>query len=65
MWTLEMDDVADMAKQGIVSGTIRAGDEIVVVGNPARDGSNALFIRTLHRPADEFEYEEDWPLSAE
>ena len=58
-WKLELDDVRDMAKQGIVPGTIRAGDEIVVVGNPARDGSNSLFIRKLHRPADSLDYLED------
>lgn len=59
VWTLEMDDIADLAKQGIVSDTIRAGDEIVIVGHPARDGSNSLFIRMLNRPADGLEYEED------
>ena len=59
VWTLELDDIRDLAKQGIVSDTIRAGDEIVIVGHPARDGSNSLFIRTLRRPADGLEYEED------
>jgi len=59
VWTLELDDIGDLAKQGIVSDTIRAGDEIIIVGHPARDGSNSLFIRTLRRPADGLEYEED------
>ena len=59
VWTLELDDIGDLAKQGIVADTIRAGDEIVIVGHPARDGSNSLFIRTLRRPADGLEYEED------
>jgi len=59
VWRLELDDISDMEKQGIVSDTIRAGDEIVIVGHPARDDSNSLFVRTLRRPADGLEYEED------
>ena len=59
VWRLELDDPQDLADQGIVSGTIRAGDQIVVVGNPARDGSNAMFVQRMRRPADGLEYEED------
>ena len=59
VWILELDDLIDLAKQGIVSDTLRPGDEIQVVGNPARDGSNSLFVRRLHRPADGLDYEED------
>ena len=59
VWMLELDDIADLAKQGIVSGTLRAGDTIVVEGNPARDGSNSLFVQRLHRPSDGLDYEED------
>ena len=59
VWILELDDLIDLAKQGIVSDTLRRGDEIQVVGNPARDGSNSLFVRRLHRPADGLDYEED------
>ena len=59
VWTLEMDDVADMAEQGITSETLRAGDEIVVFGFPARDGSRLLHVERLHRPSDGLEYEDD------
>jgi len=56
---LEMDDVEDMAEQGISSETLLAGDEIVVFGFPARDGSRLLHIERLRRPADGLEYEDD------
>ena len=59
VWTLEMDDVADMAEQGITSETLRAGDEIVVFGFPARDGSRVLHVERLHRPSDGLKYEDD------
>ena len=59
VWTLEMDDVADMAEQGITSETLRAGDEIVVFGFPARDGSRLLHVERLHRPSDGLAYEDD------
>ena len=59
VWTLELDDITDLAKQGIVSDTLRIGDGIQVEGNPSRDGSNSLFVRRLHRPADGLDYEED------
>lgn len=59
VWTLELDDPGDLQEQGIFSNTIRAGDEIVVTGNPARDGSAALFVQTLRRPADGLNYRDD------
>ena len=59
VWTLEMDDIADMAEQGISSETLHVGDEIIVFGFPARDGSNSLHIERLQRPSDGLEYEDD------
>ena len=59
VWTLEMDDAEDILEQGIVSDTIRAGDVVVATGNPARDGSEAMFVRTLTRPSDGLEYYDD------
>ena len=58
-WTLEMDDVEDMAEQGVTSETLLVGDEIVVFGFPARDGSRQLHIERFHRPSDGLEYEDD------
>lgn len=59
IWTLEMDDADDIVRQGIVADTIQAGDVVVATGNPARDGSGALFVRTMTRPADGLEYYDD------
>ncbi len=58
-WTLEMDDVEDMAEQGVTSETLLVGDEIVVFGFPARDGSRLLHIERFQRPSDGLEYEDD------
>ena len=58
-WTLEMDDVEDMAEQGVTSETLLVGDELVVLGFPARDGSQLLHIERFHRPSDGLVYEED------
>jgi len=59
LWTLEMDDIADMAEQGISSDTLRAGDVLIIFGFPARDGSRLLHIERLQRPSDGLEYEDD------
>lgn len=59
VWTLEMDDIADMAEQGVSSDTLRVGDELVIFGFPARDGSRLLHIERLQRPSDGLEYEDD------
>lgn len=59
VWTLEMDDADDIVDQGIVADTIRPGDVVVATGNPARDGSDGLFVRTMTRPADGLEYYDD------
>ena len=59
VWTLEMDDIEDMAEQGISSETLHVGDEVIIFGYPARDGSNLLHIERLRRPSDGLEYEDD------
>ena len=59
IWTLEMDDAEDIRAQGIEADTIRPGDIVVATGNPARDGSAAMFVRSMHRPADGLDYYDD------
>ena len=59
VWALEMDDVADLAEQGVTSKTLRAGDKLVIFGFPARDGSRLLHVEWLHRPSDGLKYEDD------
>ena len=56
-WVFEWDDATDLAEdEGYTADTIRPGDTLIISGNPARDGSNLVFIRTLRRPADGLEY---------
>ena len=50
VWMLELDDIADLAKQGIVSGTLRAGDTIVVEGN-SRQRRLELAVRAKAAPS--------------
>jgi len=55
-WTLEWSSKSRLDARGFTAETLRPGDEIVVSGGPARDGSRALFVGQLKRPADGFEY---------
>jgi hypothetical protein len=59
LWTLELDDAGELLELGIVSGALRAGDELVIDANPAKNGPNALFIQKFYRPSDGLEYEDD------
>lgn len=58
-WMLEWDDVSDLRRQDVAADTIRTGDEIVVNGYPAREGSYALYIKRIDRPADGLVYLDD------
>ncbi len=53
-WALEWHNTVIMARMGFTPDTIRAGDEVVVSGNPARDGTRRIRMVTLERPADGF-----------
>lgn len=59
LWVLELDDAGELSELGIVAGTLKSGDELIIDGNPARNGSNALFIQKFYRPSDGLEYEDD------
>lgn len=58
-WALELDDAGELSELGITSETLLVGDELVVYGYLARDGSNAMFIERFERPADGLVYEDD------
>jgi hypothetical protein len=58
MWKLEMDNRVDLAEAGMKKTTFKAGDRIVVAGNPAIAEKQSLFIRKLERPSDGFRYEQ-------
>jgi len=54
LWALEWHNTVIMASMGYSPDTLKAGDEIVVSGNPARDGTRRVRLVTLERPADGF-----------
>lgn len=55
-WTVEWSSRTRLEGRGYTPGTLKPGDQIVVTGGPARDGSKGLFVSRLQRPADGFEY---------
>lgn len=58
-WALELDDAGELSELGITSETLLVGDELVVLGYLARDGSNSMFIERFERRADGLVYEDD------
>lgn len=57
-WRLEMDNRSELVAIGIRAETLKVGDRLVVRGSLARDGSHSLYVLSLRRPADGFEYEQ-------
>jgi hypothetical protein len=54
IWALEWHNTVIMTSMGYARDTIKAGDEVVVSGNPARDGTRRVRLVALERPADGF-----------
>ena len=54
LWALEWHNTVIMARMGFTPDTIQSGDEVVVSGNPARDGTRRIRLVTLERPTDGF-----------
>lgn len=57
-WRLEMDNHFELAAIGIKADTLKAGDKVVALGSAAKDGSRAIYLRSLERPSDGFHYEQ-------
>ena len=54
-WAVEWGGAGQLGSQGITSGTLRPGDEVIVVGNPGRkDGDFRVRMRSLWRTSDGF-----------
>ena len=54
-WAVEWGGAGQLGSQGITSGTLRPGDEVIVVGNPGRkDGDFRVRMRSLRRTSDGF-----------
>ena len=56
-WRLEMDNRWELAELGFASQTLKPGDRIVVIVNPARAAERQGYVRRLDRPADGFKYQ--------
>ena len=56
-WTLEWGSVSQLGQYSITRTTLKAGDKIVVTGQPARDAAAPrVLIETVKRPADGWEW---------
>jgi hypothetical protein len=54
-WSVEWSGTAQLDRQGISRGTLKVGDEVVVVGRPSRvPGEPRLLMVRLQRPRDGF-----------
>ena len=52
-WGIEWGGAGQLSGQGVTSQSLRAGDHVIITGNPARDpNSHRLRMRSLLRPAD-------------
>ncbi|MGH8205521.1 MAG: DUF6152 family protein [Steroidobacteraceae bacterium] len=53
IWAVEWGAGGALGADHVKSDTLKAGDKVVVTGNPARDGSShRLRMRAIERPAD-------------
>jgi hypothetical protein len=48
-WGIEMDNPLGLSRHGWKPGTLKAGDEIVVVAHPQRDGSHGAQVVSVAR----------------
>lgn len=51
-WAVELNNTMFLKRQGFGKDTLKAGDHIVVNGNPARDGANRMRMLKLTRSSD-------------
>jgi hypothetical protein len=57
-WRLEMDNHFELRAIGMDADTLKAGDKVTAEGSAAKDGSKAIYVRSLERPVDGFLYEQ-------
>jgi hypothetical protein len=51
-WTVEWGGGAALAHERITSTTLKAGDKVVITGNPARDDDHRIRLQKITRPLD-------------
>ena len=49
-WVIEMTSLTTLRRRGVSDLRIDVGDTVRVAGNPAKDGSNQLYVRNLLTP---------------
>jgi hypothetical protein len=55
-WELEMQNTASMGNRGWTADTIEVDDYLKVTGNPHRTTDNYIFVTSIKREADGFEF---------
>jgi hypothetical protein len=54
-WGIEWGGAGQLSGQGVTRESLKAGDHVVITGNPARDpNAHRLRMRSLLRPSDGF-----------
>jgi hypothetical protein len=48
LWTLEANSTGQMARGGWTADSVKAGDEVIVILNPIRDGTRAGRLGSVH-----------------
>jgi len=52
-WTIEWGGAGQLAGQGVTRDSLKAGDHVIITGNPSRDSAlNRLRMQSLLRPSD-------------
>ena len=46
-WDIEMTSLSTLRRRGIDGQVLDIGDTVRVAGNPAKDGSNQMYVRNL------------------
>lgn len=55
LWEIEWGGAGQLSGQGLSEASLRAGDHLVITGNPARDpNAHRLRLQSLLRPVDGF-----------
>jgi Family of unknown function (DUF6152) len=57
-WRIELDDRGELSDIGMTAQTLRPGDQVIVLGSPARREANRLYLARLDRPADGYSFEQ-------
>lgn len=57
-WRVELDDRGELSDIGMTAKTLQPGDQVIVVGSPARRDPNRLYLGRLDRPADGYSFEQ-------